>query len=230
MSKQKNTKFKVYSKLGLRLTNHPKIFSNKLSSKKWNNLQSIHRRPRKETEYGVMLQAKQRLSCFYGLLKDNQLTRKYVFAKKFHGNQTINFIKLIERRLDVILYRCKISPSFHQLRQLIQHGHILLNGSSVNKSSSLLSVGDCISIKQGSYVTVKSMYSKYSEQTSNPVKQNIKGILDKYPLLVTPNYIEFNPELLEGRLVMLPETSDILYPMDPQLTHLMEYYKYKKKI
>ena len=61
MSRRITPKYKIYSKLGINLTNHPKISSGKLSARKWQNAYSLNRRPRKESEYGVLLQAKQRL-------------------------------------------------------------------------------------------------------------------------------------------------------------------------
>ena len=234
MSRRNTPKYKVYSKLGISLTNHPKLSSGKLSAKKWQNVYSSSRRPRKESEYGVLLQAKQRLSHFYGGIKANQLNRDYKRAKSFTGNQTINFIKLIERRLDVILYRCKFAPSFHEIRQLIQHGHILLNGSTVKSSSHRLVIGDRISIKLGSEELIKRGLSKSFNQNSTLKRQqkvlSIGDILENKPLLALPNFVEFNYQLLEGKVISLPDTTDILYSMDPRLTHLMEYYKYKKKL
>ena len=101
MSQRKQPKFKKYSKFGLSLSDHPKLHGGKLKSKKWQSLASA-KNPRKESEFGALLIAKQRLKAFYGQLKDKQMTRLYKRASLFGGNQTIDFLKLLERRLDII--------------------------------------------------------------------------------------------------------------------------------
>ena len=72
MSNTSQPKFKIYSKLGIRLTDHPKILSKKLTSKKWQTLYSNLKRPQKDTEYGIILSAKQRLNLFYGQINNKQ--------------------------------------------------------------------------------------------------------------------------------------------------------------
>ena len=237
MSKINQPKFKIYSKLGHRLTDHPKLFSGKPSSKKWRILQSDRKRPRKDSEYGVMLSAKQRLNLFYGQIKDKQLHTLYTNAKNYDGNQTINFIKLLERRLDVVLFRAKIAPSFREIRQLIQHGHVNVNNKVVKVSSFILNKNDAFSFKQTSLDLVKSKSSKYFSQIVNNNTLEINWshksyntYKRNYSILFIPNYIEFNSDLMLGKLVSLPTENNICLPMNPKLTNIMEYYKYKKKI
>lgn len=233
MSKVNKPKFKVYSKLGLRLTDHPKLSSNKLGAKKWQTLYSNSRRPRKDTEYGAMLSAKQRLKVFYGQIKDKQFHSLYKSAKGYQGNQTVNFIKLLERRLDVILFRSKIAPSFREIRQLIQHGHIEVNNKTVRTASYLLNKGDFFSIKSSSQELVKAKSSRYFSHIVNnnkiSKKDDLQSLFSRNPILFVPNYLEINYDLLIGKLVSMPEVSDICFPMNPRLNNIMEYYKYKKK-
>ena len=80
MSKVNKPKFKIHSKLGTKLTDHPKLTSQKLTAKKWQSLYSSNRRPRKETEYGSLLQAKQKLKAFYGCSSDKQFTNLISFV------------------------------------------------------------------------------------------------------------------------------------------------------
>ena len=174
MSKTNQPKFKIYSKLGLRLTDHPKIFLKKLGSKKWQSLYSNSKQPRKDTEYGAMLSAKQRLNLFYGQIKDKQFHTLYNNAKAYEGNQTINFIKLLERRLDVVLFRAKIAPSFREIRQLIQHGHVKVNDKVVKISSLILNKNDFFSFKATSLNFVKSKSSRYFSQIVND--NNVQAI------------------------------------------------------
>tara|TARA_B100000768_G_scaffold34095_1_gene32636 strand:- start:2016 stop:2729 length:714 start_codon:yes stop_codon:yes gene_type:complete len=236
MSKTNQPKFKIYSKLGLRLTDHPKLSFKKLGSKKWRSLYSNFKRPRKNTEYGAMLSAKQRLNLFYGQIKDKQFHTLYNNAKAYEGNQTINFIKLLERRLDVVLFRAKIAPSFREIRQLIQHGHVKVNDKVVKISSIILNKNDFFSFKATSLNFVKSKSSRYFSQIVNNNVQAIKWSLKPYNarkrnnfILFVPNYIEFNSDLMLGKLVSLPTEDNICLPMNPKLTNIMEYYKYKKK-
>ena len=181
MSKRNTPKFKVYSKFGSKLTDHPKLTSSKLKSKKWQFVLSANRRPRKETEYGSILRAKQRLNAFYGGIKNRQLTTLFVKAGQYKGNQTINFIKLLERRLDVFLFRSKLSPSLHEIRQLIQHGHFLVNGSVVKTSSFTLKKNDRVSVKEKSIDLlkdkVKTYYSKIISSNNISKKMSLSQII-----------------------------------------------------
>jgi len=234
MSKVNTPKFKIYSKLGTKLTDHPKITSQKLKSKKWQFLLSANRRPRKETEYGSILQAKQKLKAFYGCPSDKQFTNVFIKAGQYRGNQTINFIKLMERRLDVILLRSKISPSLGEIRQFIQHGHFSVNGSLVTKPSLLLNKNDFINVNINSIDLIKNKintyYSKLIFNNNISKKLTLNKIINEQAILFTPNYIEFNYYLMEGKLIDMPNVENICYPFNPDLRSLMEYYKYKKKI
>ena len=193
MSKVNTPKFKIYSKLGTKLTDHPKITSQKLKSKKWQFLLSANRRPRKETEYGSILQAKQKLKAFYGCPSDKQFTNVFVKAGQYRGNQTINFIKLMERRLDVILLRSKISPCLGEIRQFIQHGHFYVNGSLVTKPSLLLNKNDFINVNINSIDLIKNKintyYSKLILNNNISKKLTLNQIINEQPILFTPNYI-----------------------------------------
>lgn len=234
MSKKNIPKFKIYSTLGNQLTDHPKLSSSKLKSKKWQRLFLKNRRPKRSTEYGSVLRAKQQLNAFYGNIKDKQLTNLFIKAGQYEGNQIINFIKLLERRLDVFLFRSKLSPSFSEIRQLIQHEHFLLNGLPIKTASILLTKGDIISVKKESITLLKDKVANYCSSlmahrnVSNKV--NINKMIKDNPILFVPNYIEFNYFLMKGQLSELPHVETISYPMMPNLTSLLEYYKYKKKL
>jgi small subunit ribosomal protein S4 len=234
MSKVNIPKFKVYSSLGIKLTDHPKLTSQKLRSKKWRLLFSPNRRPRKETEYGLMLQAKQKLRTFYGCTSDKQFTNTFIKAGYYKGNQIINFIKLMERRLDVILLRSKISPSVVEIRQFIQHGHFSLNNSLIKTPSLLLNKNDFIKVNPQSIDLIKNKVSDYYLNLINnnkiSTKLTLNQIINKQPILFIPNYLEFNHDLMEGKLINTPDVENICYSFNPDLTSLMDYYKYKLKI
>ena len=233
MSRANKPKFKIYSKLGLKLTDHPKISSGKLGAKKWQTL-AASRKPRRETEYGTLLQAKQRLRAFYGQLKDKQLTRLYIQAEQFEGNQMINFVKLLERRFDIVLFRLKISPSLRECQQLIQHGHFSINNTKVTVPSFILKEDDFIAVNNDSIPFLKEKVKRYLSGIVHhkkiSKKQDFLEIIKDNPILFIPNYLEFNYEIMAGKYIFLPDASNICYPMNPKLAYLMEYYKYKRKL
>jgi small subunit ribosomal protein S4 len=234
MSKVNKPKFKIYSKLGIKLRDHPKLISKKLTSKKWQSLYSFNRPPKKETEYGSLLKAKQRLKAFYGCSSDKQFKNLFVRSGVYKGNQTINFIKLLERRFDVFLLRSKISPSLREIHQFIQHGHFLINDSIVKNPSFLLKKGDIICVNTNSRNFIKLKVDNYlsSIVDNNKIskKKKINQIIKDNPILFTPNYIEFNHSIMKGQLIELPDVENICYSFNPDLTSLTEFYKYKKKL
>merc|ERR1712167_53770 len=105
------------------------------------------------------------------------------------------------------------------IRQWIQHGHFLVNESSVKTASFKLSKGDIVSVRPDSLVRLKNKVTSYSSQNILILNKKMKQhqILRKNPLLFTPNYIEFNFILMEGQLVELPDVENIIYPMNPDL-------------
>lgn len=233
MAKVNKPSFKLYPKLGVKLTDHPKLTSQKLTSKKWKSLLSHNYKPKKETEYGSILQSKQRLKAFYGDINDKQLRNLFIKAGNYKGNQTINFIILMERRLDVILLRSKISPSMRELHQFIQHGHFFVNESLVKKPSFLLKKSDLIKVKSTSIEFIKNKSSSYysSLVINNNISKKLTSnkLIKKQIILFTPNYIEFNYFLMQGKLVTTPDVKNICYPFNPDLISLMDYYKYRLK-
>ena len=148
----KNNKFKLFSKYQKNILDHPKIKYNKLKSRKWLRLKTVV--PRKLSEYGNLLRAKQVLKAFYGNINEKQLINIYKRAKSLKGNTGLNFIKVLECRLDIILFRLRFSNSFKDIQQLINHRHILVNGVVVTSPSFILSPGDCIHVKEDSFSLV----------------------------------------------------------------------------
>ena len=103
----------------------------------------------KLSNYGLQLQEKQKLMYLYGL-NDRQFRRFFILAKKRQGATTLNLLQILESRLDSVLYRAALAPTRRSSRQLITHGHVLVNGKKVNIPSLILNVGDVISISDKS--------------------------------------------------------------------------------
>ena len=106
-------------------------------------------RQRKKSEYGLQLQEKQKAKKYYGLL-EKQFRLTYAKASKKQGDAGKNFLRLLEMRLDNVVFRAGISPSHTGARQLVSHGHITVNGKKVNIPSFTVKPADVIGIKKKS--------------------------------------------------------------------------------
>ena len=104
----------------------------------------------KPSDYGTQLQAKQKLKFYYGNMNERQFRNTYRKAIKKKGNTTENLVGFLERRLDTVIYRAKFATTVFSARQLINHGHIKVNGKKVNISSYLVKEKDTIEIRDKS--------------------------------------------------------------------------------
>lgn len=141
------------------------------------------------TEYGTQLREKQKVKRAYGIL-EKQFRKYYEEADKMKGATGENMLVLIERRLDNVIYRMGIGSSRPECRQIVNHGHITVNGKTVNIPSFLVKVGDVISIKEN--------------KRELEMFKNLKGMK-----IIMPKWLEFNSEKLEGRILVLPTREDI---------------------
>lgn len=143
------TKYKLYLRLKANVINHPKIFYNKLKKQKWLKFKKY--KAQHLSEYSSIIMAKQRLRAFYGNISEKQIRCLYRKAKYFSGITAINFIQLIESRLDTVLFRLRFANTFEEIKQYITHKHILVNKQVVSSPSFLLKEGDIISIHKNSF-------------------------------------------------------------------------------
>ncbi|HOK63622.1 MAG TPA: 30S ribosomal protein S4 [Soehngenia sp.] len=141
MANMKQPRFKQSRRLGLNVCGHPKAMerANKGSS----------RADKKLSEYGRQLLEKQRLRAYYGVM-EKQFKRYVNLAKKSSDQTGHALVKILETRLDNIVYRSGFASSIRQARQMVVHGHILVNGKKVNIPSYLIEVGDVVSLKERS--------------------------------------------------------------------------------
>ncbi len=144
---------------------------------------------KKVTEYGTQLREKQKVKRAYGLL-EKQFRGYYEMATRMKGVVGENMLSLLERRLDNVVYRLGIGDSRSESRQVVNHGHILVNGKRVNIPSYLVKVGDEIEIKDSS----KSL-PKFA------VLRDMK--------IVVPKWLEFNTSSMKGKILALPRRDDI---------------------
>lgn len=154
------------------------------------------------SEYGTQLREKQKVKRMYGLL-ENQCRDYYEEAERMKGVTGENMLSLIERRLDNVVYRMGIGASRKQCRQIVNHGHITVNGKRVNIASFLVKVGDVIAVKE-------------NKQELESFK-SIKGMK-----VVMPKWLEFDSNTLTGKVVALPKRDDIDADIKEQL--IIELY------
>lgn len=231
-----NNKLKMCIRLNANVHDHPKIYYDKLKKRKWLRIKKML--PRRSSEYGSLLIAKQTLRYFYGNFSEKQFISIYKKAKVLKGNTGLNLIKLLERRLDTVLFRMRFGNTFNEVRQLISHKHIQVNGNVVTSSAFLINPGDDISTNENSYDHVsKSVHNAF--KTSLNLKEeplnflsrhNLIDILKTRKLMFTPNYIEINYNLLKGSFLYSPSIDEVVYPSPINLLQITQYYEHKLKI
>ena len=147
MSKRVRSKYKINRRLGCNLWGRPKSPWN---LREYGPGQHGQRRRSKLSDYGQQLQAKQRLKGYYGNITEKQFRRIYERAVRRRGDTVELLIGLLEQRLDTVVYRLKFVPTVFAARQLINHGHVRVNGKRVNIPSSLVGPDDVIEVREKS--------------------------------------------------------------------------------
>ena len=143
MSKRHSAKHKLDRRMGENIWGRPKSPVNK---REYGPGQHGQRRKGKVSDYGIQLRAKQKLKGYYGDITEKQFKRAYQEADRMVGDTSQNLIGLLERRLDAIVYRAKFAPTIFAARQLVNHGHIRVNGEKCNIASRQVKPGDEISL------------------------------------------------------------------------------------
>ena len=147
MTKRLNSKYKIDRRLGVNLWGRPKSPVNKREYGPGKHGQ----RRFKMSDFGVHLQAKQKLKGYYGNIGERQFRNYYREASRRKGDTGENLVGLLERRLDAVIYRMKFVPTVFAARQFVNHGHILVNGKRVNITSYLVKEGDTIQLTEKSF-------------------------------------------------------------------------------
>ena len=143
MSKRKSAKYKLDRRLGLNLWGRPK---SPVNLREYGPGEHGQRR-RKVSDYGVQLMAKQKLRGYYGDISEKQFRRTYDEAVKVRGDTSENLVGLLERRLDMVVYRLNFAPTIFAARQLVNHGHIEVNGKRVTIRSYRVREGDLVEVR-----------------------------------------------------------------------------------
>ena len=157
---------------------------------------------KKNSEYAVQLREKQKAKRAYGLL-EKQFRSYYDRATRIKGVTGENMLMLLECRLDNVIYRMGIGSSRAQSRQIVNHGHITVNGRAVNIPSFIVKAGDVIAIKEN--------------KQDNAMFKELRGAK-----IVMPKWLEFNTETFVGKIIELPKREDIDLNINEQL--IVELY------
>jgi small subunit ribosomal protein S4 len=204
MTKRLNSKHKVDRRLKVNLWGRPKSPFNSRAYGPGQHGQTTSKR--KQSDYGIQLQAKQKLKAYYGNINERQFRNLYKKASMLKGDTSENLIGLLERRLDAIVYRAKLSTTIFSARQLINHGHVKVNGKKVNISSYQLKEEETIEIREKSKQLVFIDVALANKERE------------------VPEYLQVDEKNKKVKLVRVPKLEEVPYPvvMEPNL--VIEYY------
>jgi small subunit ribosomal protein S4 len=156
---------------------------------------------KKLTEYGTQLREKQKAKRYYGVL-EKQFLNYYKKADNQEGIAGENLLRLLERRLDNVVFRMGLATSHKEARQLVLHGHFTLNGHKANIPSILVKVGDVIAVKE----------------TESP---KIKALVEAMADVVAPKWLELDKNG-SAKVIAMPERDDVDFEINEHL--IMELY------
>jgi len=145
MSKRSSAKYKLDRRMGENVFGRPKSPVNK---REYGPGQHGQRRKGKVSDFGLQLRAKQKLKGYYGDVTEKQFKAAYKAADRMKGDTGQNLIGLMERRLDAVVYRAKFAPTIWAARQIVNHGHIRVNGKKLNIASAKVNVGDVVELSE----------------------------------------------------------------------------------
>ena len=203
MTKRLNSKHKVDRRLKVNLWGRPKSPFNTRAYPPGQHGQSKSSKP---SDYGIQLQAKQKLKCYYVNMNERQFRNMYKRAIMKKGDTAENLIGLLERRLDAVIYRSKLSNTIFSSRQLINHGHVRVNGKKVNISSYQVKEEDSIEIRDKS-----KQLALIDIALANKERE-------------VPEYLQLDEKNKKVKFVRIPKFEEVPYPvvMEPNL--VIEYY------
>jgi len=162
------------------------------------------RRPPKDSDYGMRLREKQKARYSYGVL-ERQFRRTFAEAEKATGMTGETLAQLLERRLDNTVYRLGYSESRNQARQLVRHGHVMVNGHKVDIPSFTVKPGDAVTWKGNS--VNKALYNK---------------AMERIEARVIPSWLSLDKKDMSGRVLSLPVAEEITTKFDKKM--VVEHY------
>ena len=159
---------------------------------------------KKQSEYGLQLNEKQKVKFIYGVL-EKQFRKYYVMATKKQGITGEMLLQILESRLDNVVFRLGLANTRREARQIVNHGHITVNGQKVDIPSYLVKPGDVIAVR---------------EKSKNSVR--IKEIVETNANRVVPKWLSMDKNTLTGKVITLAARDDIDYEVEEHL--IVELY------
>ena len=157
---------------------------------------------RKKSEYGVQLNEKQKVKFVYGL-QETQFRNLFDKASKRPGGASANLMTMLESRFDNVVFRMGFAATRREARQLVNHGHFLVNGKNANIPSMELHAGDVISVREKSKLSPK--FKELKEM-----------------VITTPQWLSIDLDKLEGKIVAAPTREDVDLPIEEH--YIIEFY------
>ena len=203
MTKRLKSKHKVDRRLKANIWGRPK---SPFNSRAYPPGQHGQNKKGKPTDYGIQLQAKQKLKAYYGNINERQFRNIYRKALSKKGDTSENLIALLESRLDTIVYRAKFASTVFSARQMINHGHVRVNKKRVNISSYLVKSTDLIEISD------KSKKLAFIDISIQNKERDV------------PEYIQSDNKNKTAKLVRIPKFAEVPFPVIMEPSLVIEYY------
>lgn len=202
MSKRATAKFKINRRHGC---NHWGRAKSPLNKRDYRPGQHGQRR-NKLSDFGQQLMAKQKLKGYYGNIGERQFRRYYFEAIRRRGDSSENLIQLLESRLDTVVYRMKFAASPFASRQLINHGHVKVNGKRVNIASYALKQGDTVELREKSRQMTVVIEAAASQERE------------------VPEFMAVDHKDMKGTFTRVPAMGDVPYPVQMEPALVIEFY------
>ena len=201
MTKRTNAKYKLDRRMGENIWGRPKSPVNK---REYGPGQHGQRRKGKVSDFGLQLRAKQKLKGYYGDVTEKQFRKVYAEAVRMKGNTAENLIGLLEQRLAAVVYRAKFAPTVWSARQIVNHGHILVNGRRTNIASARIKPGDVVEVA--------------------PRAREMALILEAQGLAErdAPEYVQVDG--FKATYVRVPTLDEVPYPVKMEPNLVVEFY------
>jgi len=203
VTRRLKSKYKINRSLGENLWGRPKSPINRRDYRPGQHGQA---RRRRLSDFGVQLQAKQKLKGYYGDITEKQFRNLYAEASRCRGDTSENLIGLLERRLAAVVYRMKFVPTVFSARQIVSHGHVLVNGKRVTVASYQVRAGDIVEIRD-----VMKTNDLVLAAADSPERD-------------VPDYMQVDHTAMKGTFIRVPAFSDVPYPVQMEPNLVIEYY------
>ena len=203
MTKRTNSKYKIDRRVGENIWGRNKSPVNRRA---YGPGQHGQRKSRKLSDYGTQLHAKQKLKGYYGNITERQFRRYYQEASRKTGDTGEHMIGLLERRLDTVVFRAKFVPTPFAARQLVNHGHVMVNGKRVTIPSYLVEEGDTVELKAK---------AREMALVLEAVKSAERDV---------PEYVLADHSKMSAKFVRTPKLSEVPYAVQMQPSLVVEFY------